>query len=267
MDCKPTNMGQKEQTRKRRQFSWWWILHSTQRTLCEMECIESILLLTWQKITCLCWTDYRKETFLHRHLQRIQVCFGIFRHEGCFALSIPVSFYVDNDSKKVWRYSPLQSKRVTTWICNQYYARLNIQSRADEATHRTYGKRKQMAVNYFLLLGSSNLINEQSIPSCPSHIPFSPSASPTPPPSSEIFRSLFWWLTCLFLLSGSTGAVELPSITAHHSGGSASGWRTSCTAFLLLAQVRIGSDLRVKAAKHQDRHWTMSRIASTIPVL
>ena len=27
-------------------------------------------------------------------------------------------------------------------ICNQYYARLNIQSRADEATRRTYGKKK-----------------------------------------------------------------------------------------------------------------------------
>jgi hypothetical protein len=27
-------------------------------------------------------------------------------------------------------------------ICNQYYARLDIQSRADEATKRTYGKKK-----------------------------------------------------------------------------------------------------------------------------
>lgn len=53
------------------------------------------------------------------------------------------SFYVNERLKEgVEIFTVAKQTGHSMSICNQYYAKLNIQSRADEATRRTYGKKK-----------------------------------------------------------------------------------------------------------------------------
>ena len=138
MDCKPTNLGQRTNG-KRRQFSWWWILHSTQGTY-EKWNKESNFLLTWKEVSCFCRPRYRKKlsyTGIYNAYKKVLESW-IWK---VLTLSIPVDHSMwTNDSKKVLRYSPWQSKLVIVWQSAINTMQIKYQSRADEATRRTYGR-------------------------------------------------------------------------------------------------------------------------------
>ena len=76
--------------------------------------------------------------------------------KGAYTFYSCRSFYVNERLKEgVEIFTVAKQTGHSMAICNQYYARLNIQSRADEATRRTYGKKKQMkAIYFFSFLGS-----------------------------------------------------------------------------------------------------------------
>ena len=63
--------------------------------------------------------------------------------KGAYTFYSCRSFYVNERLKEgVEIFTVAKQTGHSMAICNQYYARLNIQSRADEATRRTYGKKK-----------------------------------------------------------------------------------------------------------------------------
>lgn len=61
--------------------------------------------------------------------------------KGAYTFYSCRSFYVNERLKEgVEVFTVAKQTGHSMQICNQYYAKLDIQSRADEATRRTYGK-------------------------------------------------------------------------------------------------------------------------------
>ena len=70
-----------------------------------------------------------------------QVCFESLGMKGATLYSCR-SFYERTLKEGVEIFTVAKQTGHSMAICNQYYARINIQSRADEATRRNYGKNK-----------------------------------------------------------------------------------------------------------------------------
>jgi len=63
--------------------------------------------------------------------------------KGAYTFYSCRSFYVNERLKEgVEVFTVAKQTGHSMQICNQYYAKLDIQSRADEATRRTYGKKR-----------------------------------------------------------------------------------------------------------------------------
>ena len=139
------------------------------------------------------------------------------------------SFYVNERLKEgVEIFTATKQTGHSMAICNQYYARLNIQSRADEAIGN---REKQTKVNYFDSWVSSRLIAAILFIILSIHTSFY-SFSVSCSNSTPLRRSSrgLWVLTCtcLFLLSESIGKT-FPSNTAPSvSSSSASGEPRVC---------------------------------------
>ena len=96
-----------------------------------------------EKVSCICRSNDRKKLSyigIYNAYKKVLDSLGM---KGAYTFGSCRSFYVNERLKEgVEIFTVAKQTGHSMAICNQYYARLNIQSRADEATRRTYGKKK-----------------------------------------------------------------------------------------------------------------------------